>query len=263
MKPIILKDTDNFIQRIAEEEASIVEIESFIKKITEAVSNEIPVIVRGSFDKKSLYSLKLEIFNFGQNTAVSNHKNTAKVKNFHRIDHNHPLMSVKRIAHFFRYSYYEQDTNSVFKLIHPINILRNLIAGLDMDYGTFSESDDGFLTQPGVLHYPAGGGYMAAHTDNVVPQKVEVVLALSERMVDFYEGGLSMLIDDEWQDIEQFINFGDICIFKADVPHRVLPIDPDIKIDWSSSSGRWSLFSPIANIYSNKYQGIEVEPLNN
>jgi len=34
MKPIILKDTDNFIQRIAEEEASIVEIESFIKKIT-------------------------------------------------------------------------------------------------------------------------------------------------------------------------------------------------------------------------------------
>ena len=156
-------------------------------------------------------------------------------------------MHVKRIAHLFRYSYTHENVTSIFQLIHPLNVFRNSIAGLDKNF-TFFNDYEGFLSQPAALHYPVGGGYMSAHVDPVDPQKVEMVLSLSERGVDFNEGGLSIFIDNEWKDIEKFVRFGDICMFRPNIPHRVNPIDPSIKLDWNCCSGRWTLFSPIANI---------------
>jgi hypothetical protein len=228
-----------------------------VKNISEMISDGKVIIIKEVFDKNLLNSVKSEIFDFGQNNPENNPKRAAKTVNFHRIDNNHPLMSVKRIAHFFRYSYHHQKTTSVFELIHPLNILRNAIAGLNKDY-TFYSHNEGFLSQPAVLHYPRGGGYMSAHVDPVEPQKVEMVLALSERGVDFQEGGLSIFIDNEWQDVEQFINFGDICMFRPNVPHRVDPIDPNVDLDWNNSAGRWTVFSPIADIRGKNGDSVEI-----
>ena len=238
MQPIIL------LGKIIEGEITTTES---IENLSEMISAGQVIIIKEVYDKKVLNLVKKEIFDFGQNNLEGNPKREAKTENFHRIDNNHPLMSVKRIAHFFRYSYHNQDATSIFKLIHPLNILRNSIAGLDKDY-TFYSQYEGYLSQPAALHYPVGGGYMSAHVDPVDPQKVEMVLTLSERGVDFQEGGLEIFIDNEWQDVEKFISFGDICMFRPNIPHRVNPIDPNIKLNWCSNAGRWTVFSPIAYI---------------
>ena len=229
-----------------------------VESLAEMISDGQVVIIKEVFDKDVMNSVKTEVHNFGQNSPESNPERDAKTENFHRVDNNHPLMVVKRIAHFFRFSYHNQKSSSIFKLIHPLNLLRNSIAGLDKNY-TFYNHDKGFLSQPAVLHYPVGGGYMSAHVDPEEPQKVEMVLSLSERGVDFQDGGLSIFVDNEWQDVEQFIKFGDICMFRPDIPHRVNPIDPNVSLDWHDSRGRWTAFSPIASITDESKNESEVK----
>jgi len=248
MKPIIL------LGKIVKEE--IITTES-IESIAKLISVGKVVIVKGVYDKNILNIVKSEIFDFGQKIPENNPERDAKTVNFHRIDNNHQQMSVKRIAHFFRYSYHYQKATSIFKLIHPLNILRNSIAGLDKNY-TFYSDFKGFLSQPAALHYPLGGGYMAAHVDPIEPQKVEVVLSLSERGVDFKEGGLSIFIDQEWQDVEKYISFGDICMFRPNIPHRVDPIDSSSELGWNKIAGRWTVFSPIANIIDESNNEVEL-----
>ena len=166
---------------------------------------------------------------------------------FHRIDDNHPKMAVKRIAHFFRFSYSHKSTTGVFNFFEPMNFLRNEIAGLPRNY-TFYEDHDGYLSQPAVLQYPSGGGYLQAHVDPVYPQYVEMVLAASKRGIDFESGGISAHNGTEWVDIEEHVEVGDLVLFKPDILHRVDPIDSGNQVDWTSERGRWIFFSPIANI---------------
>ena len=66
-------------------------------------------------------------------------------------------------------------------------------------------------------------------------------------------------IDNVWNDVEKFIQFGDICMFRPDIPHRVDPIDAGIELDWNTISGRWTIFSPIANISNEDINEIEVK----
>ena len=89
---------------------------------------------------------------------------------------------------------------------------------------------------------------MQTHVDPLLPQAVEIVLAASERGSHFNEGGLNVKSKfGKWIDIEKKIRFGDIVMFRPDVPHKVNVIDGDEKIDWKNKKGRWTFFSPIAN----------------
>lgn len=218
-----------------------------ISSLSQMISDGEVVVIRGAFDPEMLLTIKNEVFSFGQDASEKNHQNAANVTNFHRIDDNHPAMAVQRIAHFFRYSYVNSDETSIFNVIHPLNILRNQLAELPEDY-TFYNDDSGYLSQPAVLHYPSGGGYMQAHVDPLEPQKVEMVCSFSERGKDFQTGGLSIYSDKEWHDVENYIKFGDICIFRPDVPHRVEPIDPSKEKNFNDIGGRWTVFSPIASV---------------
>ena len=216
------------------------------------------VIIRGVFNSKLLLAIKNEVFSFGQEVSEANHQSAAQVANFHRIDDNHPAMTVQRVAHFFRYSYVNSDETSIFNVIHPLNILRNDLAGLPENY-TFYDDDSGYVSQPAVLHYPCGGGKMEAHVDPLEPQKVEMVCSFSERGEDFDTGGLSIYIDKQWRDIEQYIKFGDICMFRPDVPHRVDEIDAHKDKNFNHISGRWTVFSPIASVVDNSKNEVSVK----
>jgi hypothetical protein len=239
MKPMILNGEINSEGHIQTKESI-----SSLRKLIEA---DKVVIIKDVFDKCLLDSIKNEVFDFGQETEEKNMKTNANTGNFHRIDDNHPAMSVKRVAHFFRYSYSERKSTSIFEVIHPLNILRNQIAELDTSY-SFYDDESGYVSQPAALHYPCGGGYMQAHSDPIEPQKVEMVCSLSERGKDFISGGLAIYQDKEWHDVEQYIAFGDICMFKPDSPHRVEPIDPEESKSFDSIKGRWTVFSPIAHM---------------
>ena len=228
-----------------------------IQEMTKRIELGEVIIVRNTFSKEKLYEVRRKVHRFGVSTPEKNPPRSAQTECFHRVDNNHPLMIVKRIAHFFRFSYEHQGDEGVFEFMHPINILRNQVAGLDEKY-TFWEDWNGYLSQPAMLHYPAGGGYLANHVDPLHPQRVELVLAMSQRGEDFKSGGIQIQDGDKWVDLESSIQFGDIVMFRPDVPHQVLPIDQDSQLDLQSETGRWIMFSPIANIYNNTVNGKQI-----
>ena len=206
------------------------------------------LIINTPFDKDEILKSRHALHRWGCETQEQNPQRAADTINFHRIDHDHPKMVVKRIAHFFRFSYANKGQFiDLFNYIHPVNLLRNAIAGLNPEY-TFYNTDDGFLSQPSALHYPAGGGYMQAHKDPVEPQRVEVVMLMSKKGKDFKEGGLAIEDQGVWKNVEDHTEFGDIVLFRPDIPHRVEPIDPASTLDWKNEAGRWILFSPIAHM---------------
>lgn len=234
--------------------------EEDVSTITSRIQSGEIVVIRDVFDKNELLALRDRIHEFGTSTPEFNPDRTANTVNFHRIDNNHPKMMVRRIAHFYRFSYHNSDEAGVFKFMHPINILRNQVAGLPRDY-TFYNDDDGFLSQPAMLHYPAGGGYMMTHVDPLHPQQVELVLLLSERGTDFQTGGLKAksISDEDFVDIEGQLKIGDICMFRPDIPHGVEAIDKEMPLDWKQSRGRWIMFSPIAHIRDQSKNESEVK----
>jgi hypothetical protein len=222
-------------------------VEEPVEKLSQRIVDGDVIVVQNCFNKQLLLDIRSRIHKFGVTTPEGNPPRDAKTIDFHRIDNNHPKMAVKRIAHFFRFSYANKGETGVFQVMEPINYLRNAIAGLPEDY-SFYEDTDGYLSQPAVLHYPLGGGYLEPHMDPVFPQFCELVLLVSQKGIDFTEGGLQIKSGDEWVDVESMAKFGDIVLFKPDIPHRVTPIDPHKELEWTSEGGRWIVFSPIANI---------------
>ena len=225
-----------------------IEVKYSSEEMADFINDGKILIINSPFDKEDILKLRHDLHEWGCETEQQNPQRAADTVCFHRIDHNHPKMSVKRIAHFFRFSYsYKDQFVNLFNFMHPINLLRNAIAGLSPDY-TFYKTDDGFLSQPSALHYPAGGGYLQAHQDPIQPQRVEVVMLMSQKGKDFKEGGLMIQDNGVWKDVEDSAQLGDIILFCPNIPHKVETIDPDKTLDWKSESGRWILFSPIAHI---------------
>ncbi len=62
------------------------------------------------------------------------------------------------------------------------------------------------------------------------------------------QAGLHVQVGGQWVDVEASLQLGDICMFRPDVLHDVLPIDPGEAPAWASSEGRWTMFSPIAHV---------------
>lgn len=217
------------------------------EELSKQIAGGAIVIITNVFNREEILSCRQKIYTYGQTTPESNPPRSADTINFHRIDNNHPMMSVKRIAHFFRFSYKNQGDSGIFRFFEPMNYLRNRLAGLEPEF-TFYEDYKGYLSQPALLHYPRGGGYLQNHVDPVEPQMVEMVMLASEKGVDFKEGGLSIFDNGKWLDIESMCKLGDMILFRPDIPHRVDPVDPDATLEFNENSGRWIFFSPIANI---------------
>ena len=210
------------------------------------------IIIRGVFEKDKIISIRNKVFQFGKKFKEKNPKRNVNTNAYHRIDNNHKLMRVKRIAHFYRFSYKSDAKTNIFDVITPLNILRNKIANLKSGY-SFHNEEDGYVSQPAALHYPTGGGYMETHIDPLKPQTVEMVLAGSQKGKDFSSGGLLVKSKKgNWVNVEKNIKIGDIVMFRPDVPHKVKLIDKNKKLNWKNELGRWTFFSPIASFKNQK-----------
>ena len=71
------------------------------------------------------------------------------------------------------------------------------------------------------------------------PQRVGLS-ALSRRGVDFAQGGTCFETEGAVVDIERDHEFGDIALFRFDIPHWVNPLDLRDKFTWEFDAGRWS-----------------------
>lgn len=88
------------------------------------------------------------------------------------------------------------------------------------------------------IQYPRGGGFFNEHDHDLDPQRIGLILMASQRGRDYETGNVRFKIGGEWREV--FLNCGDVCLFRHDLPHDITSVDPDAPLDWSRSDGRWT-----------------------
>jgi len=110
--------------------------------------------------------------------------------------------------------------------------------------GAYSDSKDSSV-KPQIIHYPTGGGFFDWHTHPRFPTNYGIILNLSQKDDQFYTGSTEFKIDNgQIVNVEEYVDIGDLILFRYDLPHRVTPCDPEKNLEFSSQ-GRWTAIVPI------------------
>ncbi|QQR88948.1 MAG: hypothetical protein IPJ88_12045 [Myxococcales bacterium] len=141
--------------------------------------------------------------------------------------------------------------------------VRNVLYGLPLNFAV-DKIDDGMWTAARIHHYPAGGGFLISHKDNVVPRMQEekgypsfyqLIMVMTKKGVDFQEGGGFAVIDGERYFYESEVEYGDIVVYDGRTEHGVGDIDPSETFDQNSPAGRLVAF---ATLYKTMSKGEKV-----
>ena len=105
---------------------------------------------------------------------------------------------------------------------------------------------DGSFNACRLQFYPAGGGFMLGHVDYIAEKTsleqraplLQLLVFLTERGVDFQEGGAYLVNGEERIDIEGSARCGDIAIYNGNSFHGVSDIDPASPLSTSNLTGR-------------------------
>jgi hypothetical protein len=97
---------------------------------------------------------------------------------------------------------------------------------------------------PQIINYPSGGGHFARHTHPFMPQKIGVILSISKKGKDYFEGGTGFEVNGNSIQLDNFHDIGDIALFKYDIPHWITSIDIEEKMNLNTDRGRWTLVIP-------------------
>ncbi len=125
------------------------------------------------------------------------------------------------------------DTYGMHKSFRIAAKVRNVIYNLPLDYAT-DEVQDGLWTAARFHHYPAGGGFLVAHRDTVMPvvheevglgRFYQLLIVMSEKGKDYKTGGGFVQLKDKKYFYEEWCKPGDIAIYDARTIHGVEDID--------------------------------------
>lgn len=124
------------------------------------------------------------------------------------------------------------------KLIEVRDIIRN-------DDNSTKDSDlkDGSFNACRFQIYPEGGGFMDEHTDYLAQQNSELpllqlLLFITQKKLDFFEGGAYLVHNGKTIDIESLCQTGDILIYAGHSFHGVADIDPFKSLNTQAIRGR-------------------------
>jgi len=136
---------------------------------------------------------------------------------------------------------------------------RNGLYGLPLDHAVFA-TDDGFWSCTRLHQYPRGGGFMVPHRDRYAQTVTaearlgyyQPLLVLSERGVDYDEGGAYIDIGEERVEFEAACQVGDVIVYDGSTVHGVADIDPLAPLDLQHFGGRVAAF---ASLYRHLVEG--------
>ncbi len=226
--------------------------------VRQEINNGRIVILKNCFDVNMLMILKQAIHRWGQQHAVFSKRRSASIPNinFHRIDD--AEMRSKLPHRFHQYGFGKLDVLDeqlrllISSVAHPLLELQNSMAGTD-----YKLSDQQVRIK--FLHYPCGGGYLANHSHPLHPQRVGLIVSLSEWQVDYLQGGNYFYTPNNGETYTSPNHYtGDVLLFRYDIPHEIKPIDPQQQLDWNSLAGKWSLVLELLQTHaqSNEVSGV-------
>jgi hypothetical protein len=224
-------------------------VEGGLNKVTDVVMTKGVAVLRGGFDPTYVVKIRDAIMQWSQSTPAFPHgtaiQNVDQNLNYHRIDGDPAKSSAPHIHHHFNFNRIDRLSeplkSRLFLIYDLMRVLQNRIAGTSAQ---FSPTGDKYKLRPQVIHYPAGGGFFAEHVHSLEPQRVGMILALSQRGADHVTGATTFAIGNIKIDSSPTHDCGDIILFRYDIPHAVTPVDPHKTINWNSSAGRWSMVLP-------------------
>ena len=142
--------------------------------------------------------------------------------------------------------------------------VRNIIYGFHQDFAV-SSVQDGFWTASRIHSYPAGGGFLVSHVDDIVPvvQKAsgisryfQPVIIMSKKGnevdCDFITGGGFFELDKRRYYYEEEAQLGDLVIYSGATVHGVEDIDLHVPFDTRNPRGRFAGFVTLYRHFTQK-----------
>lgn len=229
-------------------------------------------IIRGLIDPNQVIQAKVKILsNYSQD---NDHPATGEdpsdiMGNFQKLSiggAEHSGVYRPRCMRTFYNPMWSEDIFGMREIFRIAAKTRNMIYGWDINY-CIDEVEDGFWTAARIHHYPAGGGFLVSHIDDVVPvvQKAEGISRYFQPVVvmskkgnnadcDFSTGGGFFDIQGERYYYESDAELGDIVIYSGATIHGVADIDLHKTFNPRNCEGRFAAFVTIYKHFERKGQ---------
>lgn len=203
------------------------------------------VVLRNAFPPDQLTRLREDVHGWSQRVE-GKPPQTYIDENFHSIESGiSPRQKTPHNYHAYNFnqlqSMEDRLSDALLEVFEPLRVFQNNLTGQS---ATFGRDAEGHKLHPQVIQYPAGGGMFGRHSHPLEPQRIGLILGISERGHDFETGATHFDIDGEDIGTDRVHNIGDMILFRFDVPHWITPVDPDAALDYGSSRGRWTLVLP-------------------
>ena len=174
---------------------------------------------------------------------------TKNCANFFRLNFEDRRSTVLTKSVQFNFFPWNQDLCGLFELFGSLFEVRDEINKIVCPDGEANRIDSTeLITRLAVQFYPAGGGYLQAHSDPVgAHQTIIANVVMSDHGAEFTQGGLFIKKSAESDKVYPEIGaaIGDVILFKADSIHGVDAIDPEAAFEPIRGQGRWMCLSAI------------------
>lgn len=223
-----------------------------IQEIRKDIQNGDVYILKNYFSKDLIYSIREYCKRVGQNSIPNYVPIEEGAPNFHRMNRLDKRAYVKGCFHQFSFFPWNQDYFNLFELTKKAYALKNLTSNHEADKFLDSKPEDGCTARLAVQFYPKGNGLLNKHVDPVDKHQLTVpIMIMSEKGKDFIRGGAYVEKDGKKIILDEECEMGDIVYFSAEIPHGVLPIDPEDSTPWLDFQGRWMLLLAVNKVSGN------------
>ena len=203
------------------------------------------VVLHDVFPSAQLAQLREDVHRWSQRVDAKPPQ-TYSDDNFHAIESGvSPRQKTPHNYHAYNFnqlpSMEKELSDTLIAVFEPLRAFQNSLTG---NSGAWERTAQGHKLHPQVIQYPAGGGMFGRHSHPLEPQRVGLILGISERGRDFDTGAAHFDIDGEDVGTDSVHSIGDMVLFRFDIPHWITPVDPGAPLDYGSSKGRWTLVLP-------------------
>jgi hypothetical protein len=223
------------------------------QELRQTLERHAVVCVRGLFDRAAIrrtYESIVAGFNAEKDRRHDPRDTDAVRRNFQKLQvgANSGVNSRRTLGRFMRMLYNPIFADDIYGMRAHFTTLakfRNRLYELPEEHAV-TGTDDGYWTCSRLLQYPRGGGFMVPHRDmyaQVATREAgltyfQPLLLLTEKGVDFQEGGAYVEVDDERFYYEDFCQAGDVVVYDGRSVHGVADVDPLSDLDLVRCSGR-------------------------
>ena len=219
------------------------------QQIADLVATGQVVIIKGGMNKQKLLDLRRELLAWGMRTPIVAQDDFKTNRHRYRVQVAHTLKT-PQVMHDFVFNDMHNAEEPIRSLmLSHFEPLRNFyisLTGNDIPWGP----QEGPYFHPQVLHYPEGGGFFGSHIHNLLPQKIGVVVSMSQFGIDFEKGATVVEVNGEVADTEGFQDLGDILLFRYDLIHWVSQSNLHQRFSWETEKGRWTMILPLYDPFS-------------